>query len=82
MNAVAARDWERAKAVADDIAWAVEPHHIITGSPEVFASYNIQMEKLLMEASEVESEVPIKIKDLDQIIDAKMVEEVKRELSQ
>jgi hypothetical protein len=37
--------------VADDIAWAVEPHHIITGSQEVFASYNIQMEKLLMEAS-------------------------------
>lgn len=51
MNAVAARDWERAKRVADDIAWAVEPHHIITGSPEVFASYNIQMEKILMEAS-------------------------------
>ncbi len=51
MNAVAARDWERAKAVADDIGWAVEPHHIITGSQEVFASYNIQMEKLLMEAS-------------------------------
>lgn len=51
MNAIAARDWERARAVADDIAWAVEPHHIITGSQEVFASYNIQMEKLLMEAS-------------------------------
>jgi dihydrodipicolinate synthase/N-acetylneuraminate lyase len=51
MNAVTARDWERAKAVADDIAWAVEPHHVITGSPEVFASYNIQMEKILMGAS-------------------------------
>ncbi len=51
MKAVAAGDWERAKAVADDIAWAVEPHHIITGSQEVFASYNIQMEKLFMEAS-------------------------------
>jgi hypothetical protein len=32
--------------------------------------------------AEVESGVPIKIKDPDQIIDAKMVEEVKRELSQ
>jgi len=51
MQAVAARDWSRAKAVAEDIRWAVEPHHAITASPEVFASYNIQLEKLLMEAS-------------------------------
>lgn len=51
MSAVAAQDWERAKAVAQDIAWATEPHHIVTGSQEVFASYNIQMEKLLMETS-------------------------------
>jgi len=51
MNAVAARDWDRAKPVAEDIAWAVEPHHVITGSQEIFASYNIQLEKLLMEAS-------------------------------
>ncbi len=51
MKAVAARDWARAGVVADDIAWAVEPHHVITGSQEVFASYNIQLEKLLMEAS-------------------------------
>lgn len=51
MDALAARNLERAKSVADDIAWAVGPHHVITGSPEVFASYNIQLEKLLMEAS-------------------------------
>jgi dihydrodipicolinate synthase/N-acetylneuraminate lyase len=51
MNAIAARDWARAKAVADDIAWAVEPHHAVTGSQEIFASYNIQLEKLLMGAS-------------------------------
>jgi trans-o-hydroxybenzylidenepyruvate hydratase-aldolase len=51
MQALAARDAERAKAVAEDIAWALEPHHIITGSQEVFASYNIQMEKILMTAS-------------------------------
>ena len=42
---------QQAKAVADDIAWANEPHHAITGSQEVFASYNIQMEKILMSAS-------------------------------
>lgn len=52
MNAIAARDWVRAKAVADDIAWAVEPHHVITGPQEIFASYNIQLEKFLMAASE------------------------------
>ena len=51
MNALAAGEADRAKAVADDIAWAAEPHHAITGSQEVFASYNIQMEKVLMGAS-------------------------------
>jgi dihydrodipicolinate synthase/N-acetylneuraminate lyase len=51
MNALAAKDAKLAKAIADDIAWAVEPHHIITGSQEVFASYNIQQEKILMGAS-------------------------------
>jgi dihydrodipicolinate synthase/N-acetylneuraminate lyase len=51
MKALAARDGQHAKAVADDIAWAAEPHHAITGSQEVFASYNIQMEKILMGAS-------------------------------
>jgi dihydrodipicolinate synthase/N-acetylneuraminate lyase len=51
MNALAAKNMQQAKAVADDIAWAVEPHHAITGSQDVFASYNIQMEKILMGAS-------------------------------
>jgi dihydrodipicolinate synthase/N-acetylneuraminate lyase len=51
MKALAARDAQQAKTVADDIAWANEPHHAITGSQEVFASYNIQMEKILMGAS-------------------------------
>jgi len=36
---------------AADIAWANEPHHAITGSQEIFASYNIQLEKVLMAAS-------------------------------
>jgi dihydrodipicolinate synthase/N-acetylneuraminate lyase len=51
MKALAAGDARQARAVADDIAWANEPHHAITGSQEVFASYNIQMEKILMSAS-------------------------------
>lgn len=51
MKALAARDAQQAKTVADDIAWANEPHHAIVGSQEVFASYNIQLEKVLMGAS-------------------------------
>ena len=51
MKALAARDAQQAKTVADDIAWAVEPHHVITASQDVFASYNIQLEKILMDAS-------------------------------
>jgi trans-o-hydroxybenzylidenepyruvate hydratase-aldolase len=51
MKALAARDAQQAKAVADDFAWANEPHHAILGSQEVFASYNIQLEKILMGAS-------------------------------
>jgi dihydrodipicolinate synthase/N-acetylneuraminate lyase len=51
MKALADGNAAHAKAVADDIAWANEPHHAITGLQEVFASYNIQMEKILMAAS-------------------------------
>jgi dihydrodipicolinate synthase/N-acetylneuraminate lyase len=51
MNALAGKNAQLAKAAADDIAWAVEPHHAITSSQEIFASYNIQMEKILMGAS-------------------------------
>jgi dihydrodipicolinate synthase/N-acetylneuraminate lyase len=51
MKSLAAGDAPQAKAVADDIAWANEPHHVITASQDVFASYNIQMEKILMSAS-------------------------------
>ena len=51
MRALAASDRDQAKIVADDIEWAAEPHDAIMSSPEVFASYNIQMEKILMGAS-------------------------------
>src|SRR5262245_26499888 len=51
MKALASRDAEQPKAIAADIPWASEPHHAITGSQEVFASYNIQLEKVLMAAS-------------------------------
>ena len=51
MKALADGNTAQAKTVADDIAWANEPHHAITGSQDVFASYNIQLEKVLMAAS-------------------------------
>jgi trans-o-hydroxybenzylidenepyruvate hydratase-aldolase len=51
MKALAAGNSQQAKAVADDIAWALEPHHVITGSQDIFASYNIQLEKISMGAS-------------------------------
>ena len=51
MKALAARDMQQAKAVADDIAWAAKPNRAITGSQDVLASYNIQLEKISMRAS-------------------------------
>src|SRR5215510_16078316 len=51
MKALADGNAKQAKAIADDIAWANEPDHHIVGSAEVFASYNIQLEKVLMAAS-------------------------------
>jgi dihydrodipicolinate synthase/N-acetylneuraminate lyase len=51
MKALAAGNSEQAKAVAADIAWALKPHHVITGSQDIFASYNIQLEKISMGAS-------------------------------
>jgi dihydrodipicolinate synthase/N-acetylneuraminate lyase len=51
MKALADGNTAQARTVADDIAWANEPHHAITGSQDVFASYNIQLEKVLMAAS-------------------------------
>ena len=51
MKALAAGDMQQAKTVADDIAWAAKPNHAITGSQDVLASYNIQLEKISMGAS-------------------------------
>jgi dihydrodipicolinate synthase/N-acetylneuraminate lyase len=51
VDAVNAGDQARIDLVAADIAWANEPIEPILGNPEVFAHYNIQVEKLRMEAS-------------------------------
>ena len=46
MDAILAGDLERAKQISDDLAWANEPGDVLIGNPEVFASYNIQFEKI------------------------------------
>jgi dihydrodipicolinate synthase/N-acetylneuraminate lyase len=52
MTAITARKWEQAKQIADDIAWAMEPiEPFAANNPEVFASYNIQIEKIFMNAA-------------------------------
>jgi dihydrodipicolinate synthase/N-acetylneuraminate lyase len=52
IDAILAKDWERAHKVADDMKWAgeaMEARHM--HSPEIFASYNIQFARVQMEAS-------------------------------
>jgi hypothetical protein len=52
MDAILAKDWDRAQKVAADMTWAAEPmdsKHM--HSPEIFASYNIQFARVQMEAS-------------------------------
>jgi hypothetical protein len=45
MDAILAKDQVLADAIAADIAWANAPTHEITANAELFASYNIQLEK-------------------------------------
>jgi dihydrodipicolinate synthase/N-acetylneuraminate lyase len=52
MKAITAQNWEQAKQIANDIALAMEPiEPFAANNPEVFASYNIQIEKMFMNAA-------------------------------
>ena len=51
LDAIASRDQARIDATAAEIAWANEPIAYILGNPDLFAHYNIQVEKLRMEAA-------------------------------
>ena len=51
INAILAGDMERAEGVAADIAWAGEPIKSLLEKPELFASYNIQVEKMRINAA-------------------------------
>lgn len=51
IRAIRDRDWQRIDAVSEDLAYANEPIKHIVSDPEVFASYNIQVEKTRMNAA-------------------------------
>lgn len=51
MDAILSGNMARAEEIYRDVEWANEPVKIITASPEVFASYNIQAEKERMNAA-------------------------------
>jgi trans-o-hydroxybenzylidenepyruvate hydratase-aldolase len=51
MDAVQTKDWERMEEIQKDFAWAGQPTHKFVTNPEIFASFNIQLEKLQMNAS-------------------------------
>jgi dihydrodipicolinate synthase/N-acetylneuraminate lyase len=51
MNAIAAGDMAKAKEISDEIHWAGEPIRPFVSSFEVFAQFNIQIEKVRMNAA-------------------------------
>lgn len=51
MDAILAGDTVRAEAVNADLNWAIEPIMKLVESPQEFASYNIQVEKLRIDAA-------------------------------
>jgi dihydrodipicolinate synthase/N-acetylneuraminate lyase len=51
MDAILSGDMPRAKQVSDDCAWAGEPVDHLIQNPEEFASYNIQLEKIRIDAA-------------------------------
>jgi dihydrodipicolinate synthase/N-acetylneuraminate lyase len=51
MNAVARGDGEAVKRISEVLAWANQPVEPIISDPEVFAFYNIQLEKLRINAA-------------------------------
>jgi hypothetical protein len=59
-RALLANDGEALRAIAKDLAWARESIAEITGDPELFATYNIQMEKARIQAADYCNAGPIR----------------------
>ncbi len=51
MRALLSSDAEGLRKIAADLAWAREPIAELTSDPELFTTYNIQMEKIRIEAA-------------------------------
>jgi trans-o-hydroxybenzylidenepyruvate hydratase-aldolase len=51
MDALLSGDLARAKQISDDCAWAGQPVDHIIETPDVMASYNIQLEKIRIDAA-------------------------------
>jgi dihydrodipicolinate synthase/N-acetylneuraminate lyase len=51
MRALLGNDTEAMKKIAVDLAWAREPIKELSTNPDLFATYNIQMEKIRIEAA-------------------------------
>ena len=51
MRALLSHDAETLRRIAADLAWAREPIAEITSDPDLFATYNIQLEKIRIEAA-------------------------------
>ena len=51
MRALLANDAEAMKRIATDLAWTREPIAELSSNPELFAAYNIQLEKIRIEAA-------------------------------
>ena len=51
MRAIRSGDAAEIAAVAADLDWALEPIHAVLEQPEVFASYNIQIERLRIDSA-------------------------------
>ena len=51
MNAIRAKDGNRVEQISKELLWANEPLELIFSAPEIFASYNIQVEKVRINAA-------------------------------
>jgi dihydrodipicolinate synthase/N-acetylneuraminate lyase len=60
MRAIAAGEIDRAKAIAKDLAWAGSAMEGVTQKPELFASLNIQMEKIRIDTAGYTKTGPIR----------------------
>jgi trans-o-hydroxybenzylidenepyruvate hydratase-aldolase len=52
IDAILAQEWQRAEDISADIAWASAPIASLVDNAELFASYNIQVEKLRINAAD------------------------------